>query len=178
MKIYDTLIKVDHLSKSNSVDGRLSSELVYSWCHEKNIVEGSNDKHYFVFSNHLKKNIVLLRTLQPLEEITGVTVSYDTNNYKDYLVFSGFNSKDKRVTKLSDTGYRKYFNSKTRSIVKWITCKSKSGNRPIYLYKTEFKNVDISRFEDKIITGIDGRRSYGCGLIIPTKVYEHLMNFV
>lgn len=177
MKIYDTLIKVD--IDTNDENSRIRNGKVYAWCHEHNIVAKKNgeDKHYFVLSSEYSNKCVVCRSSKQPTEL-GMTVSYDTETYTDYILLSGTNDDDKKIDRLAPKATRFVFNSKTGGPVKKVIATSKSGMRHINLYRTEFFGVDLNKVNNHMLTGIGGRITYGCGLIIPSSVYKHLMNFV
>ena len=177
MKIYDTLIKVN--IDTNDENSRIRNGKVYAWCHEQNIVAKKNgeNKHYFVLSNEYSNKCVICRSINQPTEL-GMTVTYDTDSYSDYILFSGTNDNDKKIDRLAPKVSRFIFNPKNGSLVKKVIATSKSGMRHINLYRTEFFGVDLNKVNNHVLTGIGGRITYGCGLIIPSNVYKHLMNFV
>jgi hypothetical protein len=177
MKVYDTLIKVNVDCKDDN--SRIRNGKIYAWCHEQNIISKKNaeDKHYFVLSNQFVNNCVICRSSKEPSEM-GMSVSYETTSYTDYILLSGTNKDDKKIDRLSTKAVRHIFNQKTNSFVKKVIATSNSGVRHINIYRTEFLGVDINKVNTHIFTGIGGRITYGCGLIIPSSVYKHLMNFV
>lgn len=183
MKVFDTLIALENVPLNK--DTRLRHGQVYAWCHSAN-KEHENKavarkQRYFVFSNALSNKHVLCRSLEEPSEL-GLTVSYYPTSYKDFLVFQGTGHDIKkrkwRLKNLSKQRRRYVLNTRTGEVVKKIEVVSKGGTRPINLVKAEFFSVKIDQYEKEFLGGIGGRLSYGCGLIIPTQVYNHLLNFV
>jgi hypothetical protein len=177
MKINDTLIRVENKVKLDN--SREQNGLIYAYCHEKNILsKKNNDKIlYFVFSNEINNSFILKRSTEILDSLDGVSVSYDTNSYTDYILFQGAKRDDDKKIKLSDDYTRYIFNKKTLCKNKKVIAISSGGQRPLSLSRTEFRNITLDITEN-YISGFGGRLSYGCGLLIPTKVYCHLLNWV
>lgn len=152
--------------------------LVYAACHEMNLAlkdKNIKNTNFFVFSNCKTRNSILKRTIYD-SKIVG---SYSLIDYNDFIYFQGCkNIKDKKH-KLSDKFKRDILNKKFGNYYKRISiyCKGKNSERPLNLFKTLF--YDVKNIDNEIyLRGLGGRKSYGCGLIIPEKVYNHLMNFV
>lgn len=179
MKIYDTLIKVSDIPHTEG-DTRTKNGAIYAWCHEQNSIASKQGKtyRYFVFSSRFSNCHVIKRDIVEPESMEGMTVSYETDAYKDYILFAGTKDVNVKIDRLSNSYKRFKFNSKTGSLVKKVQASSKGGTRPINIFRTTFYDVDIPKYEDKMTTGMGQRKSYGCGLVIPEKVYFHLCNFV
>ncbi len=179
MKVFDTIIKANLVfDKQNS---RENSGLVHAYCHEANVVARKENKsdRYYVLSNKFNNSYILKRSLTENTDLEGVSVSYDTKQYSDYILFQGSNEEQFKKIKLSDNFTRYVFNKKIMNKVKKIIVQSNKGKRYLHICRTEFKNIPANiNIENNYINGFGGRLSYGCGLLIPTKVYSHLLNFV
>ena len=183
MKIYDELIKID----ISNLFGERNSR-VYAKCHEENKkVEKYLDGigHYFVFENDIRMLYLLKRTLAKPEVKNGIVViCYDIDKYSDFIAFqcikrdkNTFTNKKEDIFLLSND-YKKCSMDRCSKAFKQIKIESTKGFRPGKIYKTIFHDVDISKYEKDFLIGIGNRKSYGCGLIIPEKVYNHLLNFI
>jgi hypothetical protein len=182
MKIYDTLIKItENASLENSRERR---GCPYSYCHHMNAeaIASGKSEHYFVFSNALSQRYVIRRSLEEPTDL-GVTVAYDIEDakYSDMICFQGFaENAERQYTKFSSNYVRYIFNNKAKEPYNLkIIAASSNGKRPFNIARNLFKSVVVTdEIKGYILKGHGAKISYGCGLVIPEKVYNHLLNFV
>jgi hypothetical protein len=179
MKVYDYLVnagKFEHDSDTRTREGR-----IYSWCHQKNAIYHKKNipGHWFVFSNKWSNHMALFRSPNKLKDFDFlINVEYEIENYDSFIAFQG-NGRRTFYIQLLSTKARRIPIGGQSALMKKVSAQSKSNNRslkPINIIKTEFFEVDSTSID--IFNGIGARKSYGCGLVIPSKVYTHLCNFV
>jgi hypothetical protein len=185
--IYDELLKFEfEMSPTNS---RERSGLIYSKCHELNSIEAKNGNtcHYFVFSNNKNNNLIIKRSyFCPSVSKNQVFVAkYNLENYDDFVFFQGRVSEDTKFKKVPCEKAEVVMLSKD-CYHKKILCHS-HGNliRPFVVNKFILYGVKKQEpidnelnISDVYLHGVGGKKSYGCGLLIPNNVYMHLLNMV
>lgn len=160
--IYDSLIPKICIKNRNY-------KHVQEYCHELNSIKKEKE-HYFVYSN----DFIIHRTneseIKPSVDYIR-TLSYDIENYDNFYVFYGDkNSPKNKVIRIGHLHLSKEYVNLHNG---FCNIKSKKGNRPIRFCHMEYFNVIGNNIvNEKYLKGSGARISYGCGLIIPKKIYK------